>query len=800
MNSHHQLWHNPEQCLSGQLLANFIIENNLFIINDDSPTYQPVHRSSYKRVLDLAICNEQLTSYIDSFQTSDQVTSDHVPILVKLKSTKRIRTSKFKHTVKTTNWDKFQVNIRKLELPTIDPKTTEQIDQSIEATTKIIQQSITESTTSKEITINSEKLEIIPKPILDLIKQKRRTRRKLMKKHRPKDKIETNRLTAKIRLEHKKHKQKTWREFCNSLNGHSVSDSKLWKAINSIDNQNKKFKVTKLETVNKELTSDPVQIANIFANHMQNVFTETNHPTFNQENYTKIQQEVPNFFNSNTNNTPIDVITPEEVALTIRTSIGTHGAPGDDQITNKAIKHLPEYFYAHLTIIFNASLQLNHVPDFWKKAIIVMIPKPLKDHSKPGNHRPISLLNTLSKLLERLILTRILSWLTNSNLISQYQAGFRKGRQTKDQILRLVQDGIEAFNKRQHMTAIFIDIEKAFDKVWINGLLYKLHHYNIPNYLGKWLQCYLTNRSFQIKYNQTLSTTRSIQTGVPQGSVLGPVLFIIFFNDVVKANPHPNNPKEALFADDVALWIASGNYKFMQIKLQERLNEIQEWMSIWRTLLSVEKTHYTIFNKAGLSYNNKIQLTYNNQPIQPTRNFKFLGVTLDPALNFHAYAKAINERAQKRLNILRRIKGSNWGASPKLILTSYKVLIRPIIEYAPFIPLAMSDTSQTILQRIQNSAIRIATKWPMNTTTEEMNNKVNLELLTDRASKLSIKYISKAYVNNDSIHNLINDYNIAPQLAEGLHSKGQQRDTIIGLIKKEVINFRRTNNLHHQPQ
>ena len=240
------------------------------------------------------------------------------------------------------------------------------------------------------------------------------------------------------------------------------------------------------------------------------------------------------------------------------------------------------------------------------------------------------------------------------------------------------------------------------------------------------------------------------------------------------------------FSDDVAIWIASAHHQVIEARLQKRLNEIQHWMSKWRTILSVEKTVFTIFNKAAIFHKDTIKLTYNSAEIKAVRNFKFLGITLDPALRLHQHARAIKERATKRINMLRRIRGKGWGASPKLLITSYKVLIRPIIEYVPFATLAMSESSQTILNRIQNSAIRTATYWPGGASSTQMNALVGLETINTRAARLSVNYINKAVINNDSIDKRVADYNVAKELEEGSHAKGIARPTIIGLIRQHM--------------
>lgn len=166
--------------------------------------------------------------------------------------------------------------------------------------------------------------------------------------------------------------------------------------------------------------------------------------------------------------------------------------------------------------------------------------------------------------------------------------------------------------EKKKMGAIFIDIEKAFDKVWHDGLLFKLDRANIPNYIGKWIKNYLENRQFQVRSTSALSSPKNIETGIPQGSVLGPILFIIYFNDITQCNQNINQLNQALFADDVCAWTTSRQPKIIQTKLQSYLNNVQSWMSDWRMKVSINKTTFQVFNK-GCRQANAISLTYNNK-------------------------------------------------------------------------------------------------------------------------------------------------------------------------------------------
>ena len=416
-------------------------------------------------------------------------------------------------------------------------------------------------------------------------------------------------------------------------------------------------------------------------------------------------------------------------------------------------------------------------------ATIIMIPKPLKDPTSPDSYRPISLLNTLSKILERVVLTRILKFTNANRIINIYQSGFRSHHQTKDQILRLVHAVKAGFNRNQKTGAVLIDIEKAFDKVWHKGLLYKMKHYNFPNYLCLWVEDYLSGRQFQVRVGKELSSNRPIEAGVPQGSVLGPVLFNIFFNDVTCVCA--GITEMGLFADDLSAWYSSVNFQMIELKLQGFLDNLQLWLSLWRMKLSVKKTIYTVFNPAGQDYANKISLNYNQEPISYEKNPRLLGVILDPALSFIKHAETLRERAEPRANMLRNLRGKGWGMNVPLLLATYKALILSLIDYAPQVTVVMCGTAKKIVETIQSKYVRNITRWPSDKTNKAMLKTYEIEEILPRAQRLMDEYLLKAHMFNPLIHQTIESYKIAPQLDEGLYCKlSKPHPTPFGAFKK----------------
>ena len=797
LNAHHQLWKSKKNNQIGNIIVDLQLENKLIMLNNHQATYEPLHDLSYKAILDFALCSEKLSAYTSGFSVTDQLRSDHLTIQfsINTKNKNFARTEIETKTASKINWDKFDRIIRETPISSMSYTTTNELESSVAKLTNQIQEIIEKSTERKTIQFDPEHHLQLPKHIVTKIKNKRKLERELKKRGDRRLTTTIKSLSAQIKKEIIKHKQDKWQEQCNDLNNYKVSDTLLWKKIDAIDKSTKpKPPRTTTILINGTPTSDPRIVAEHFANRQQDIFSEPQDPDFDQEFKQYVDDAQEHLFSRNESSDEPILTNIEEMDELIK-ALKNNKAPGPDKITNAVIKRLPTNYRSALVDIANASMKLAHVPTDWKEATIRMLLKPLKERLKDDSYRPISLLNTLSKLLEGVILNRIKSWSEKNNLLSKYQCGFRNFRQTRDQIIRMMQDALKAFNNNEYMGAIFIDIEKAFDKVWHSGLLYKLDQLKIPSYLGKWTKSYLKDRFFTVKIGDVNSTTKTITAGVPQGSRLGPYYFNINFDEVSECNNFSNLSEPpskpaclALFADDLAAWARSQWLKLIKQTLQATLNKIERWMNKWRTKVSIAKTICTVFNKGKKNLGEKLELTYKGKSIASDQHPKFLGVTLDPSMTLTNYTNITIERAQKRINMIKSIKGKDWGASPKLIMTTYKALVRPLLEYVPFGTLMLAEKNYMKFERIQRAAVRKAYYWPPGISTTEMYKKHNIESIKERAVKLTDKYICKAYHNNIIIKEMIDEYNILSALDEGLYSRSEPRTTILGTLKRHNMN------------
>ena len=234
------------------------------------------------------------------------------------------------------------------------------------------------------------------------------------------------------------------------------------------------------------------------------------------------------------------------------------------------LQHLSKHSTQHLTLLFNSILRLGYFPTIWKAAKVIPIHKTNKPPEDANSYRPINLLSSISKLLERIIASRLTTFINQNHLIPDIQFGFRKQHSMISQLARILDHISHGYNLRKHTGMALLDLEKAYDTVWITGLLYKLIVLKIPKHLLCILRSYLEGRTYTVHINDACSTPIHPPAGLPQGAVLSTTLFTLYIADI----PHPPDTQLALYADDIAILSQSWRPETISRRLNTAMSQL----------------------------------------------------------------------------------------------------------------------------------------------------------------------------------------------------------------------------------
>ena len=273
--------------------------------------------------------------------------------------------------------------------------------------------------------------------------------------------------------------------------------------------------------------------------------------------------------------------------------------------------------------ICNLSFNKGIFPDAMKVAKVIPIHKS-GEKNVFNNYRPVSILSQFSKILERLFCNRLENYIEKNKILNDSQYGFRNHRSTAMAIIDLIEYVTTALDKKKHVMGIFIDLKKAFDTIDHEILMKKLYHYGLRGISQTWIQSYLSQRKQFVEYDEVKSSCKDIVCGIPQGSILGPKLFILYINDICNVS---TLLKYVLFADDTNLLYEHENYETLCMNVDNELSRLNEWFSINKLSLNVKKTNFMVFGNKHINETLKIRI--NNEDIVKVSETKFLGIYIE---------------------------------------------------------------------------------------------------------------------------------------------------------------------------
>ena len=438
-----------------------------------------------------------------------------------------------------------------------------------------------------------------------------------------------------------------------------------WKIINSVL---KNKTLSKLSSI--DVNGAVVNNSHFIADHFNTYFTNIGNNLSN-----KIPLSDRNFndylLNSNSSSIFLAPVTEQEI-LDIVNNLPNKKSSGHDLVNNFLIKSVILAISMPITFIMNLSMSTGVVPDDMKIARITPIFKS-GDTQQVNNYRPISVLTSFSKILERIVYTCTSKFFDNHNILSDSQFGFREKHSTSHAILQLLDKISNSIDDSSHTLGIFLDLSKAFDTVNHKILLSKLAHYGIRGIALEWFRSYLTKRHQFVSINGCVSSLAEISHGVPQGSILGPLLFSIYINDFDKSS---NLLSFILFADDSNLFYTHSNLNVLFDTVNSELNNISSWIRANKLSLNIKKTSFMLFSKK-VTHHPQIVYIDNNQ-IPRTDCLKFLGLYIDQDLSWKQHVNYLCKIISRNVGIINKLK---HFFPREVLVTLYNALILPYINY-----------------------------------------------------------------------------------------------------------------------
>ena len=752
INAYHPFWQSDRSDLRGNTIASLLQQQNYIPLNNQQPTHMSIRKGKITTsIIDIICTNIQGIINSSTFSVmNNNFGSDHSMLSLyiggDIKNRPIVNSG---WNCKRADWTVFQNHLLPgMRIHEYDPSDTVQNSYN-----KIIT-NVT-AAANKSIPIKTNKptrprgLTYWDLDIKKAIYERNKQRNKMLKNRTLSNVLEYKRLRAVAQRTIRQSACKSWRSYCSSFDNNTKIGT-VWKIVNKMNG-------TKTDSGNY-----PIQIPGIdrptdldkaeaFAKFLSDVHNY-DHPNSSTSSKQCLADCV-NLDNEDKFPDMNDTITDFEIKTTIRSIRNKYSGPGDDGISYAMLNHLPNLFTSTLTLLFNNIYSSSCLPLQWKTSTIIPALKPDKSSNELNNYRPISLTPSLSKIFERIIARRLSFVLENNGLLSKSQSGFRKHRSTEEQIVYVREQAIRAIGTKQFAVGVFIDMTKAFDTVWHDAILVELQKMGFGGKFIKFVHNFLENRTIKVKINSTNSGEYEIKNGVPQGSCLSPLLFLVLINSlpgvIIYSNP-------LLYADDFTLLIIGKCLKMLQKKLQIDINNFQDWCENHGLTASEEKSTVTIFTHKHHYLN--IDLYINNKKLKIENHVRYLGVTFDKNLNFNKHIEIVENTCNKNIGLFKRLSGATWGMGKFQLSIIYKSLILSKILYACSILSGISKTNMNILKHIQYTFLKIITGAVNNTKTEYLEIDTSTLPIDLAIKQRTYQFIGRSLAfPNDITREILND-------------------------------------------
>ena len=425
-------------------------------------------------------------------------------------------------------------------------------------------------------------------------------------------------------------------------------------------------------------------------------------------------------------------VTREGVLKLLR-DLKENKASGPDNIPPRVLKVAAEPISSCLQVLFNTSLATGQVPEDWKMANITPVFKK-GERFKASNYRPVSLTCICSKIMEHIIVSQVMNHFDEQQILADCQHGFRERRSCETQLINLTQELHQNLEDREQVDMVVLDFSKAFDKVPHRRLMKKLWNYGVRGSTHQWIQSFLIGRQQRVIVDGETSDWVPVESGVPQGTVLGPILFLTYINDL----PKSVTSKVRLFADDCVMYRTVANEDDCSL-LQEDLRNLEEWEKRWCMSFNPDKCNTISITRKRNRINH--QYTLHSKTLENVDSATYLGVELSNDLTWSKHINKTTMKANRKLAFIRRNIRIN---NTKVKETAYKGLVRPNLEYSATIWDPHQKKYINQLEMVQRRAARFVMGRYHNTSSvTEMMDTLKWESLADRRRKARLTMFLK---------------------------------------------------------
>ena len=692
-------WGSSSYNKRGKLITEFILNNNYVVLNKNSPTHFSTHKTFTN--IDIAFCSPDLVTF-SSWDILDCLHgSDHYPIEITLFPNENNHFTK--RTVFKTDkadWTKFQqLGSEYIKIDENSNNTNCLAARIHKGIIKCANESMPKNTGN-----------FSKKPIcwwnvhLNSLNLDRKEKWKDFKKSSSiTNLICYKRANALFKRESKVAKRKSFIEYTKDINPNTPVKI-LWDKVRALRGNPQPNIIKYLKTTDNITLDDPSDIANALAKNWFEYSKDTNFSEeYKQQKITVLRVNEVYYHISNRAKSIEKDISLIELQACINTVKGK--TPGYDNISYPMLKNLLNTDKLKLCLLYNKIFQTSHIPFQWKKAIIVPIKKPNKPQDSLSGYRPISLLSCVSKILEKIIARRLYWFLYQENKVSHCQTAYKSESGTINALLALDEYITNSISTKNHVSVISIDAEKAFDRIGIHTIIQQLQKWKIGPLILNFIKSFLTNRRITVRVNNVFSNTYNLDNGIPQGSPLSVVLFLIAFNHLSVLIDESKYFKHIIYADDLYIYRIVQNVDLFKSKLNNLYSKIIEWCTYSGVKISEDKSkHLHICKKHSCNIN----ISLNASRLDKVNDLRILGLTFNSRYLWNSHVNNLCISIQNRVNVLKCLSNLNLQPNSASLINIAKSTILSKIDYGLVIYGNTSKKNIGKLSSIYHAAIRLS--------------------------------------------------------------------------------------------